>query len=300
MPHVPPPLRTADALDTTRSRATRALLDEVTAEDGTAPVDEAGLLLLDAPAGRGTHLLAESDEGILGYAGVQPDGTVQGAVRPDRRRRGLGSALLAASLDATGTPAVWSHGALPDAVSFLTRRGLEAVRTLLVLDRPLPAEAPAPDAEERSGVTLSTWTDADAEEFLALNAAVFADHPEQGQLDAEGLAERTSQPWFDADGFFLARDRSDGSLAGYVWTKIEPDGEAGEIYVVGTGAAHRGRGIASLLVRHGLAHIHRAGRARALLYVEGDNAAALATYERLGFAEAERHMQFVPRGDAAR
>jgi len=42
----------------------------------------------------------------------------------------------------------------------------------------------------------------------------------------------------------------------------------------------------------GLTHLARAGATRAVLYVEGDNAPALATYERAGFGRAAVHVQY--------
>ncbi|MCY3924034.1 MAG: GNAT family N-acetyltransferase, partial [bacterium] len=74
------------------------------------------------------------------------------------------------------------------------------------------------------------------------------------------------------------------------WTKVHagggppPDDVAmGEIYVIAVDPDFQGRGIGTPLTLAGLAHLHSRGPATAMLYVESDNAAANAVYERLGF-----------------
>jgi mycothiol synthase len=80
-------------------------------------------------------------------------------------------------------------------------------------------------------------------------------------------------------------------LLGFHWTKIhagKPGAErAGEVYVVGVDPAAQGRGLGRAPTEVGLAYLaDRLADAESptvLLYVEADNAAALRTYERLGF-----------------
>jgi mycothiol synthase len=78
-------------------------------------------------------------------------------------------------------------------------------------------------------------------------------------------------------------------LSGFIWTKIEKDD--GEIYAVGVDPGHQGRGLGTALTAAGLTHIASRAR-RATLYVDGDNAAALATYARAGFEQAGIDVQF--------
>ena len=65
-----------------------------------------------------------------------------------------------------------------------------------------------------AGVTIRTFRPGqDEAAWLAVNAAAFANHPEQGAVTAADLAERMAEPWFDPDGFFVAeRDGRDGRL----------------------------------------------------------------------------------------
>ena len=59
--------------------------------------------------------------------------------------------------------------------------------------------------------------------------------------------------------------------------------ELGEVYIVGVDPAAQGRGLGRLLTLAGLYYFVRVGVSEVMLYVEGDNTAALNTYEKLGF-----------------
>lgn len=60
----------------------------------------------------------------------------------------------------------------------------------------------------------------------------------------------------------------------------------GEVYVVGVDPDAQGRRIGGALTLAGLRHLAERGPRTMILYVEGDNAAAIATYRRLGFERA--------------
>ena len=83
-------------------------------------------------------------------------------------------------------------------------------------------------------------------------------------------------------------DRSDpDTLLGFHWTKVHPpagsDPALGEVYVVGIDPVEQGRGLGRVLTLAGVRHLVDAGLSAVLLYVEADNAAAVHTYDRLGF-----------------
>ncbi|HEY0616376.1 MAG TPA: mycothiol synthase, partial [Kribbella sp.] len=134
--------------------------------------------------------------------------------------------------------------------------------------------------------------------WLAVNAAAFAHHPEQGSWTQADLTDRVQQPWFDPAGFFLAMD-SAGALAGFHWTKVhedEGDGPYGEVYVVGVSPDHQGSGLGKALTLQGVRHLQEdRGLASVVLYVDGTNTAARALYEKLGFATAALDVQFAPK-----
>ncbi len=155
------------------------------------------------------------------------------------------------------------------------------------MGEPLPAYA-APDGF--GGPRLRPPGDAD--EVVRVNAAAFAHHPEQGSMDAANLAERMAEPWFDPAGLLVA-DRRFDRLLGFHWTK-QHSPELGEVYVVGIDPAAQGRGLGKLLTLAGLHHLADRGVREVLLYVESDNAPAIAVYSGLGFghAAADTHVMY--------
>lgn len=307
---IAPPLRIGP-LDPAAQDAVRALAAAAAEADGVAPLSEQPLLRLEADEDWLTHVVAHDKHGAtIGYLQVDRGGEVASAelvVHPGRRRNGTGSLLLrtaerdarlpsrSGAPDQRGKPLrVWAHGDLPAARAFADARGYAVARELLLLARPLgdvPSAAGFPP-----GYAVRTFRPGhDDEAWVALNARAFASHPEQGRLTVADLRRRQAEPWFDPAGFFLLTDEH-GRLAGYHWTKVEPgqpDGAVdGEVYALGIDPDHQGRGLAAPLTAVGLEHLAATGCARAVLYVDGDNAPALRTYERVGFTRAAVDVQY--------
>lgn len=271
-------------------KAVRAAAEAVSASDGVDPLSEA--FLLDLPRS-GEHLVVTDENGLAGYAQVAEDGSVEAFVISSARGEGVGRRLLEEVLRRHPRARVWAHGDLPAARSLMRTLGLEVVRKLLVLSRPVsPGDEVDPALPE--GVRHRTFEPGrDEEALLATNAAAFADHPEQGSLDADGLADRMAQPWFDPEGLILLEGSDPDHLAGFHWTKIDPPGgEIGEVYVVAVHPDLHGGGLGGPLTRLGLAHLARRGVQTVELYVEGDNHPALATYRRAGFTRAAAHVMY--------
>jgi mycothiol synthase len=285
-----------DGLDARSAAAVRDLAAEATTADGVAALSEASRLALGPGSPAGTrHLLAECAERIVGYAQVWPDDSVELVVAPDRRREGVGGALWRAAT-AAGGARVWAHGDLPAARRLAASSGLVAVRSLLKMGRSLtPADrTPRPLP---AGYAATTYADRErhvddpVDELQELNAAAFADHPEQGGLTVTDLRARMAEPWFDPRGLILVLDESaapgrSGEPVAFHWTKVEsgqdPDPRVGEVYVVGVHPTHQGRGLAGPLTDLGLAHLATRGCTDVILYVDGENIPARATYERAG------------------
>ncbi len=262
--------------------------------DGVPPLDDQVRLDLAFGEESTRHLLMQSAAGdeITGYAHVRlPSKNTAGTaahvvVHPRFRRRGFASALLARLADTVAPYAlqVWAHGDLPAARSLAGRAGLHRVRELWRLQRSL-AE-PLPEPVYPPDVTVRTFAPgADEAAWLAVNAAAFADHPEQRSVTADGLAQRMAQPDFDSGGFFLAE--RDGQLVGSHWTKVHPGAHGaeptGEVYVLGVDPAAQGLGLGKALALTGLRHLADKGLPAVMLYVEGANPSAVALYSRLGF-----------------
>ena len=127
--------------------------------------------------------------------------------------------------------------------------------------------------------------------MLAVNAAAFAHHPEQGGLDLAGLQARMTQDWFDPDGLLLAFD--DDGLAGFHWTK-QVDADTGEVYVIGIAPRAQGRGYGKVLLEAGLAHLRAHGAGRVLLYVDSAEQVAVRMYSSAGFGIVNRDVLYAP------
>lgn len=266
-----------DGLDDRGVAEVRALASAAAAADGSAPLSDE---VLRALRGGARHLLARDGGGLAGFAHLS-DSPAELVVHPQHRRLGLGTRLAAALVEEAGAGLrAWAHGAHPGAAPLAARFGLVPVRALWQMHLDLPDAPPAPVLPD--GVRLRAFVPgADEAEFLRVNNAAFAWHPEQGGWGPEQVAERVAEPWFDPAGFLLAVDARN-RLLGYHWTKRHPDG-TGEVYVLGVDPAAHGTGLGSALTAAGLAHLHAGGAREVVLYVESDNEAAIRVYRRLGF-----------------
>jgi mycothiol synthase len=300
-----PVLRVTEALTDEEQRAVLALAEDVARADGAYPLGEQVVMHLRHGRRGEQHLLVmdPASDDLLGYAHLDTSDPVEGAsaelaVSPPARRRGVGSTLLEALLDADpdGRLRLWAHGTDTMAVRLAAARGLRRERHLWQMRRSL--FAPLDPVVLPSGVRLRAFDAArDAEAWLALNARCFPHLPDQAGWTRADLDRRRGQPWFDSGGFLLAEDPH-GAPIGFVWTKVHghhlgtgprPDPEhavdqLGEIYVIAVDPAHRGRGLGRALALAGLHHLRADGMRVALLYVDAGNAPAISLYRSLGFA----------------
>ena len=292
-----------DELDEDTTREVRELLVAAREVDGRPdmPPGEA----LPGEFSAGPHLLARADGVLAGYAHLDVSGDSFGRqvaeliVRPDHRRRGVGSEMVSAIVDrADGTPLrLWAHGDHPGAAAIAERAGFSRARELLIMHTPASPDWPGPELPE--GVALRTFVPGqDEQAVIEVNARAFDWHPEQGRLTVDDLRTDEAADWFDADGFFLAED-SAGKLLGFHWTKIHPANphrfggqETGEVYVVGVDPGAQGGGLGKAVTLAGLRYLRDRGLPQVILYVEGDNAPAIAVYTRLGFTRYETDVQY--------
>ncbi|MBZ5734882.1 mycothiol synthase [Nocardioides sp. TRM66260-LWL] len=251
--------------------------------DGVAPLDEATWRLLRRhPDAVSLHVTADRPD--AGVAAVH-DGELALVVHPEHRGRGLGRALLATATDADAPTLAWSHADHPAARVLAASAGWDVVRELWVMRRP---DVALPPVAVPDGVVVRGYEPSDRDELLRVNAAAFAHHPEQGSMDVDELAERMAEPWFDPAGLLVAAPAdAPGQLLGFHWTKRH-SAALGEVYVVGLAPEAQGRGLGGVLTLAGLHHLRDGGAREILLYVESDNAAAIAVYRRLGF---EHHVR---------
>jgi mycothiol synthase len=295
-----------------------ALVERATRTDGVGPIDDqVRSELAHGAASDAAHVLvrSEPDGRIVGYAHLAVDpsvGTAHLVVDPDRRRHGIGDAIIEHLLrlasgsgagagvagEAIGPAArvserrllVWAHGDTPGAQALAGSRSFSRVRDLWQMRRPLGDSSrtdPLPEASYDDDVAVRAFRPgSDDEAWVRLNAAAFASHPEQGRLTLEDLHHRMDEDWFDPAGFFVA-ERA-GELVGSHWTKVHPAGESGaapvgEVYAVGVHPDAQGIGLGKALTLTGLHHLAGLGLSEVMLYVDGDNTAAVRLYAALGF-----------------
>jgi mycothiol synthase len=286
-------VKVRERLDEQEVAAVLAVVDAATAADRVRPLNEHVMLHLRYGGDpRARSLLLLDDGEVIGYAHVDPTDEVAGpsgelVIHPAHRRRGHGKRLLRAVLDLTGGRLrLWAHGDHEGAGALAASLGFERARSLWQMRRSL--YAPIPEHTLPEGVTVRTFVPGqDEDEWLKVNAAAFANHPEQGTWTRDDLERREREPWFDPEGFFLAF-RGD-RLVGFHWTKIHGSDEhghepLGEVYVVGVDPSQQGTGLGKALTLIGLDHLRARGLAQAMLYVDESNTAAIRLYESLGFA----------------
>jgi mycothiol synthase len=270
-----------DELDGDLRDEARALIKKVKARDGSPPLSDHAMLQLGAHRPGLVHVLARSDGGLSGYA--QLDGGTAEIADAD----GVSDRLLAEVEQHALDLVVWSHGKHSPVGPAAQARGYAKYRALWQLRRPL---TDLPDKPLPDGVTVRAFVPGqDEDAWLAVNAAAFADHAEQGRWTRADIEAREAEPWFDPAGFLLAE--RDGALLGFHWTKVHRTG-VGEVYVLGVSPAAQGLGLGPALLGAGLQHLAGHGIREVLLYVDDDNIAAMKLYRRYGFRDHDLDVQY--------
>jgi len=283
-----------------------SLIEAAASVDGLRPLSEhATLHLRHGGDEHITHYIVRDRRGIVGYLHLDLTDLVAGpsaeiVVTPAARNHGVGSALLTAALQHTadGRFRLWAHGDAPSAQHLADRMGFHRERVLWQMRRSL--YAPVPDVPLPAGVALSEF-DAirDEAEWIELNRRAFAHLPDQGRWSVQDLRIRTAEPWFDPRGLLIARDAT-GAMVGTHWTKVHgahSHGEhvhdaIGEVYVLGVDPQFRGSGLGRALTVAGLQHLRAQGLGSVMLYVDGDNAAAVGLYTAVGFSHWDTDVMY--------
>lgn len=263
-----------------------AMAAEAAEADGVEHLDEAARLEL-----------AHRPDSVGGVVNENGFALVIGSVlamvvRPSRRGHERARAMLA-RIPGTAVSA-WSHADHPAARHLAGEYGWRRDRELLRMVGAAPlidVSQPEPAAElidinQAAPLRLRGFMPGDEAELLRLNAAAFADHPEQGALSLEGLRERMAEPGFDPADLIELWDGD--RLAAFHWIKRYP-GALGEVYVLAVDPSHAGNGVGRTVLAAGL---ERLSGLPVQLYVEADNTKARRLYESAGFVIAEVHAHY--------
>ncbi|MFN8027899.1 MAG: mycothiol synthase [Acidimicrobiia bacterium] len=269
------------------------LAHEVEADSGIAPLDDDAWTGLHDTTGRDTGIAVTDGAGdLVAYAhlaqhhpGQWSVSLVVPPVEAARRSELLTAALRQIGGLGGGQVTVWFHGATAADDELARSLGLTPDRELRQLRVALPLPDPVRWPE---GVTVRPFRiGADEDAWVRVNNRAFAGHPEQGAWTVDMLRAREAEEWFDPEGFLLAFD-ADG-LAGSCWTKVHPPrpphepAALGEIYVIGADPSRHGTGLGRALTAGGLESLAARGITTGMLFVDGDNDAAVGLYTKLGF-----------------
>jgi mycothiol synthase len=229
-------------------------------------------------------------------------------VRPEARRRGIGTRLLAwgeqrartavaeGNGGRTDLPHVLSLGApshVTPGVAFCEARGYVAVRYGFLMRRDL--SEPIPDAPMPDGLELRPVVAADHRRIWEADVEAFRDHWEAGVRTEADFEHFFANPDLDVSMWQVAWEGDE--VAGSIVNTIYPEEnaqvglEVGWLDHVSVRRPWRGRGLASALIVRSLAVLRDRGMAFAALGVDAENpTGALGLYERFGF---RRHQQWV-------
>jgi ribosomal protein S18 acetylase RimI-like enzyme len=233
-------------------------------------------------------------------------GTVAGSITPRLndvsvaaayRRRGLGTALVRASLELVRTLRdpyllLYVPGGGDPPVDTPARRFAEAcglayraTLTKMLLDD----LSRVPEPELPSGVVLRVF-DADREDtaaYVDLMNASFGSHPTPISWTRQQVDRAHAMPGFDTGGIaLLARSDRPTTLIGFVRTHAEHDDAGrrfGEVALVGILPEWRGLGLGRALLRWSIARFRSLGLTEAELLVVAANDRALSIYRAEGF-----------------
>ncbi len=281
------------------------VVDSAAAVDGVRPLSEHVMLHLRYGGDTDDRNISVSqNDRVIGYAHLDLTDLVEGAsaelvVAPAARGQGAGRALVAELIRLADSSRLrlWAHGEQPAARSLAESMGFRRIRALWQMRRSL--FAPLPEISLPAGVELRAFRPGlDDEAWLALNAAAFAAHPEQGQWTPADLRQRMAEPWFDPEGFLVAeRPDQQGRLVGFHWTKVHGNADhghdpIGEVYVVGVATTERGNGLGRALTIAGLRYLRSLGLGSAMLYVDEGNESAIRLYTKLGFTHWDTDVMY--------
>ena len=296
-----------DQLDPGERSALEGLLARCDQADGHAPFPE-GALEGDGPGAPAARriVLGEDSGALVGSAllvageGLHAMTSLHVAVDPLRRDGDARSELIRSAVaEATQPVRLWIMQSSESDNHALAPLGFAPERDLLQMRVPLPLTDEVVSAT-RPVMTRSFVPGQDDEAWLAVNNRAFAGHPEQGNWTEATLLGRERSDWFDADGFLVAPDDTEGGLGIFAscWTKVHRGRTPvlGEIYVISVDPSRHGEGWGRALTVAGLQWLAAQGLTVGMLYTDASNIGAVALYGHLGFTVDHVDRSYVQAG----
>ncbi|WP_405371685.1 MULTISPECIES: GNAT family N-acetyltransferase [unclassified Microbacterium] len=275
-------------------------------------------------------LVAVDEHGRLVAAGTamlhpsRVDGTlavdIGGAVRPDSRRQGIGSALLtwlhdravqqiadaARALEGGGREGVLrmhSRDDNLDQIAIAERAGFSPERWFSTMVRDLAgaSAAPVPDIAASEGISVVAYDHSRDLDAMAARNDAFRDHWGSLPSAPERWMQFVGGDFFRSDLSRLAVD-AHGAIVAFCLASVNPEDFASMgathayIDLIGVVRSHRRRGLAPLVVSHALHAIAAEGLEKAVLDVDTASPTGANTlYEGLGFYATERDVALTRR-----
>lgn len=223
---------------------------------------------------------------------------VEGWVLPERRRQGLGRALLhwterraaeVARADGRGPEralSTWPDAAQAGAIALYESEGYRIVRYGFLMVRDLAD--PIPDAPLPAGLEIRPVAVAEHRRIWDADTEAFRDHWDSGERTEDDFVSWFAEPDLDTSLWRVAWDGDEvaGSVMTYIWSEEnEKLGiRRGWLEHVSVRRPWRQRGLASALIADSLRALRAAGMTEAALGVDAENVSgALRVYEALGF-----------------
>jgi mycothiol synthase len=271
--------------------------------------------LVDPYADMERGSLAAFDGDVMaGYMKVQYKPSAQeihrvfldGGVHPAHRRRGIGTTLVRAGIEAAKVLHELHHPVLKLAIDvnkaehiagvseLLTAHGFAPGRYYQRMEHPLGELRPVAIPE---GLRIEPWSERNDEDFRITRNESFADLGTAVPMPADLWQNKITNQTFRPGLSFLLRD-TDRPVSLVVTMSWDGDTEATGIrdahfMVVGTVPEHRRRGAAGALLNHALQAAQAQAYDQASLRVESaDGAGAPKVFERAGFVPDIRYVRW--------
>jgi len=233
--------------------------------------------------------LVEIAGALVGYMDIQSELTIgrvilTGWIRPEHRRKGLAAKLLGyATHRANELGAKVTHvNILEDnkiAKSVLSKLGFKYVRREfeMRLDMSRVRQKNLNQAASKCRCLLPGEED----RLVYIQNLSFTGSWGFNPNTIEELTYWTGLSHRSPEDVVLACD--DDEVIGYCWTEVYENQEEGQILMIGTDPAYRGRGIGKRVLLAGLAYLKNRGVKVTSLNVDSENKVAYALYQSVGF-----------------